>query len=172
MYDVRTEVSLPALHAEDVSQRQNQYCAALHQHLTGLVQETQQYREMFEESLLNWPLDQKLIDFEEERKNSNEKSDATMMTAKSEALSFRNRTNLESNECMTSESQQLLRKIRSEIMQLTASAVPPNLTRDLEAQIERKPKDRFKVMKDIHNETDLCEQLGRVEPQFDSRCLC
>ena len=40
VHDLRTDLSLEALHAEHVSQ----------QHLTGLVQETQQYREMFEES--------------------------------------------------------------------------------------------------------------------------
>ena len=43
----------------------------LHQHLTGLDQETQKYREMIEESQsLNQPLDHKLPDFDEEKKNT------------------------------------------------------------------------------------------------------
>ena len=46
----RTELSLHALHAEDVSQQQNQEYAWPHQQLTGLVEETKQYRELFEES--------------------------------------------------------------------------------------------------------------------------
>ena len=50
-HDLRTELSLHALHSEDVTQQQYQEYAGLHQHLTRLVQETQQYREMFEESL-------------------------------------------------------------------------------------------------------------------------
>ena len=49
-YDLRAELSFQALHAEDVSQRQNQEYAGLHQHLTGLVQKTQHHREMCQES--------------------------------------------------------------------------------------------------------------------------
>ena len=48
--DLRTEVSLQAPHAEDVSQQQKKEHAGLHQHLTGLAQETQQCPELFEES--------------------------------------------------------------------------------------------------------------------------
>ena len=47
---LRTEVSLQAVHSEDVTQQPNQEYARLHQHLTGLVQETQQSRDMLEES--------------------------------------------------------------------------------------------------------------------------
>ena len=36
----------------------------------------------------------------------------------------------------TPEGPQLVRELRSKIMQLTASAVPPTLTRDLQARIE------------------------------------
>ena len=44
VHDLRTELGLQALHPEDVTQQQNQEDAGPHQHLTGLVQETQQYR--------------------------------------------------------------------------------------------------------------------------------
>ena len=50
MYDLHTELSLRALHAEDFTQEISQEYTGQHQHLTGLVQETQQFREMFEES--------------------------------------------------------------------------------------------------------------------------
>ena len=45
-----TELSLHALHSEDVTQQHSQEYAGLHQHLTGVVQETQRYRELLEES--------------------------------------------------------------------------------------------------------------------------
>ena len=50
VYGLRTELSLQALHREDATQHQSQEYAGLRQHLTGLVQETQQCRELFEES--------------------------------------------------------------------------------------------------------------------------
>ena len=50
LHDLRTELSLQTLHAEDVSQQQNQEHAGLHQQLTGLVQETLQQRELLEAS--------------------------------------------------------------------------------------------------------------------------
>ena len=40
----RAELSLQALHARDATQQQNQEYDGLHQHLTGLVQESQHYR--------------------------------------------------------------------------------------------------------------------------------
>ena len=40
MKDSRTEMSLQALHAEDVTLQQSHKYAGPHQHLTGLVQET------------------------------------------------------------------------------------------------------------------------------------
>ena len=48
-HNLRKELSLQALHQEDVTQHHSQEYAGLHQHLTRLDQETQQYREMFEE---------------------------------------------------------------------------------------------------------------------------
>ena len=50
VYDLRTELSLQELHQGDLTQHQSQENAGPHSHLTGLVQETQQYREMFEET--------------------------------------------------------------------------------------------------------------------------
>ena len=47
---LRRELSLHALHSADVTQQQSQKYAGLHQHMTGSLQETLSYREMFEES--------------------------------------------------------------------------------------------------------------------------
>ena len=76
--------------------------------------------------LFNQPLDQKLIDVDKENKNFYEKNEVTI----------NDRQNKKSQECRTSEGQQLVRELRSEVMQLKASAAPQNLTRDLEAKIE------------------------------------
>ena len=57
-------------------------------------------------------------------------------------FSERSRTNLESHESRTSEDQQIILDLRSEVTQLKASAVPPNLTRNLEAKIE---SQRFEI---------------------------
>ena len=80
--------------SRDAAWQQSQACAGLQQHLTGLVEVTQQYGEMFEES------------------------------------------SIRPHESITSEHQQIIRDLRSEIMQLRASAVPPTLNRNLEAKIE------------------------------------
>ena len=80
--------------------------------------------------MLSQPLDQKLLDFDEEKKNYCEKYDVTIM--------------VESHDSRTSEGQQLVCELRGEIMQLKASALPPNLTRDLEAKIENQRTDVFK----------------------------
>ena len=50
VFDLHTALSLEAQHAEDVKQQKKREYVGLHQHLTGLVQETQQYRGMFEPS--------------------------------------------------------------------------------------------------------------------------
>ena len=44
-----------------------------------------------------------------------------------------NRTDLESRKSRKSEGQQIIRDLRSEVMQLNASTIPPNLTRNFEA---------------------------------------
>ena len=49
-HDSRTELGLQALRSRDIAQQQSQEYAGQQQHLTRLVQETQQYREMFDES--------------------------------------------------------------------------------------------------------------------------
>ena len=41
----------------------------------------------------------------------------------------------ESHKSKTSENQQIIRELRSEVAQMRASAVPPSLTRDLDAMI-------------------------------------
>ena len=46
VHDLRAELRLHALHAEDVMQQQSPEYAGIHKHLKGLVKET---REMFEE---------------------------------------------------------------------------------------------------------------------------
>ena len=87
--------------------------------------------------LLNQPLDQKLIDFDKEKKNFYGKYDVTIMTERNVMLYFlRNWTNLESHESRISEGQQIIRELRGEVMQMKASVVPPNPTRDIEAKIE------------------------------------
>ena len=131
MCEFRTEVSLQAPHAAYVSQKQKGQHAGPHQHLTGLVQETQQYQEMFEESRTAQSaagaeinrLRQREAEFiREVRRDKNDR-------AKFQAPS-RNRTELESYKFRTSGGLQTVRELRSEIMQLQASAVPPNFTRD------------------------------------------
>ena len=97
VHDLRTELSLQALHAEDATQQQNQEYVGLHEHMTGLVQETQHSREMFEESRIAQsaagPEIDRLRRREEEllevRRLNNDR-------AKIEALSVRNRTDVES----------------------------------------------------------------------------
>ena len=76
--------------------------------------------------LLNRLLNQKLIDFDEERKNSHEKYDVVTMkeqTFKSQLLMHR--ADLQSHKSRTSEVKQFIREVHSENMCLQASAVPP-----------------------------------------------
>ena len=75
LYDLHQELGLQALHADDVSQHQTPEHAGLHQHLTGLVQETQQYREMFEDSRTYQSAAGPDIDRLRRRENSCEKYD-------------------------------------------------------------------------------------------------
>ena len=56
-------------------------------HLTVLVPEPQQCREVFEESRID-QVDQKLIDVDEEKKNNYEKHDVTTMTEQNSRLSY------------------------------------------------------------------------------------
>ena len=80
VHDLRAELSLHAWYADDASQQPNQEYAGLYQHLTGLVQETQQNRDVWRISNCSiWLLDQKSIDFDEERENSYDKYDVKLL---------------------------------------------------------------------------------------------
>ena len=80
VHDLRTELSLHALYADDASQQPNQEYAGLYQHLSGLVQDTQKHRDVWRISnWKNWLLDQKSIDFDEERENSYDKYDVKLL---------------------------------------------------------------------------------------------
>ena len=122
VYDLRTELSLQAHHAEDVTHHQSQEHAGLHQRLTGFVQETQQYRKMFEESRAansaTGPEIERLRQREAEllrevRQQNNAR-------ARFYALFFFSwiGTNPESRESRTSEDQKIIRNVGSEVMQL------------------------------------------------------
>ena len=92
--------------------------------------------------------------------------------AKLAARLIRIRADLESPKSRTPEGQQSNHELRSEIMKLKASAVPPNLTSDLKAKSE-KPKNRdSKSSKRSTINAGLSEQLGRSQSQFGSRCSC
>ena len=80
---------------------------------------------------------------------------------------MKTRTNLESHESRTPEGQQIVREIRNDIMELKVSAAPPDLTRDFEAKIESQ-----KNSMSSKGSTIKAGLLGRIEPQFDSICLC
>ena len=138
MIYVQNRLSFHALHLEDVTQQHNQEYPGLHQHLTGLVQETQHFREMLEESRTAQPAAGPEIDRRRQREAEllREVRRQTYDTAKFDALLFRNRTNLQSRESRTSECQQIIRDLRSEVVHMKASAVPPNLTGRLEAKAE------------------------------------
>ena len=122
--------------------------------------------------LLNQPLDQTLIDFDKENQNSYEKYHVTIMTERKLMLQFEgigqtwNPTNPGHHKASNS-----FANHASEVMQMKASTVPPNLTRDLEAKIET--QDRAQSLhRDPQTTHDwLSEQLGQSHPQFDSRCL-
>ena len=135
VHDLRRKLSLQALHAEDVTQQQSQEYAGSQQHLTRLVQETQQYREMFEESRsaqsAAGPEIDRIRHRGEEllravrRRNMKEQNWSSIM---------RNRADLESHKSRTSEGQQVTRELHSENMQLQASALEPDPTQDFVIQ--------------------------------------
>ena len=137
-----------------MSQQQHTEYAAPHQHLSALDRfwkHSNLERCWKNLESLNQPLDQKLIDFDEENKNSNEKYDATTMTERNSMLLFRDRSNFESHESRTSDGQQLVRELLSEVVHLRASAVPSNLTRDLEAKTENQKTQIQSLKRDLLN---------------------
>ena len=97
--------------------------------------------------MLSQPLDQKLLDFDEEKKNYCEKYDVTIM--------------VESHDSRTSEGQQLVCELRGEIMQLKASALPPNL-RDLEAQIGNQRTEIQSLQRDLQTTQDSLDSWDEV----------
>ena len=80
LYDLNTELVLHAPYSDDVAKQQNQEYAGVHQDLTGLVQETRQNRHNVSRISNCSVGSRKLIDFDEERKNSHEKYDVTIVT--------------------------------------------------------------------------------------------
>ena len=55
-----------------------------------------------------------------------------------ECGAIKNRTNLESHESRTSEEQQIMRELRSEVVRMQESVVPPNLTEILRQGLKGK----------------------------------
>ena len=170
-YELRTELSLQELHQENVTQHQCQEYVCLHQHLIGFVQETQQYREMFEETAISatGPAIERL----RQKQNFYEKYVFKIVPWQNLMLfSFRrNRTHLESHESRTSEDQLVVRDLRSEVTQSKASAVASNLARNLEAKIVSQKHEIQSLQKRHTDNTRFAEQLGRSKAQFGSRCL-
>ena len=116
------------------TQQQSQEYGGLRQHLTG---RKHSFFEMLEESravqAAAGPESDRLRQGDAEPPREGHHNNDR---AKFDALLLRNRTNLESHESRTSEGQEIIRELRSEGLKMRASAVPPNLTRDLEAKIE------------------------------------
>ena len=106
--------------------------------LDRIGSETLQYRERFEDSRAAQSAAGPQIDRRRRREEELQREVRRLDNdrAKIQTLLSGNRTNLESHEPRTSERLQLIREFRSEVTQLKASAVPPDLTRDLETKIE------------------------------------
>ena len=118
VHDLRAELSLHALCADDASQQPNQEYAGLYQHLTGLVQDTQQHRDVWRISnWKNWLLDQKSIDFDEERENSYDKYDVKLLKEQNLRLNCQAIGRQESLKTQTSARTAIIRELHSEIMQ-------------------------------------------------------
>ena len=86
------------------------------------------------------------------------------MTEQKLMLQFqRNRTNMESHEPRTSKGQQMIRELRSEVMQMQASAVSPNPTRDLEAKIQSQKKYEIQSLpRDLQKTQDSLKSWDEV----------
>ena len=69
--------------------------------------------------LLNEPLNKKLIDFDKEKQNFYDKCDVSKNDRENiQVLLTKNRTNLDSHESRTSQGQQIIRDLHSEVMQI------------------------------------------------------
>ena len=127
----------------------------------------------FEEPRAAQPLDQKLIDFHKEKQNFFEKHDVTKMTEQTLMLYYlRDRANKEPHKSGTSEDLQILRELRSEVMHMRASTLPPNLTRNLEARIESQTYEVRSLQRDLQTTQDSLHSWDEVKPHFVSSCLC
>ena len=107
----------------------SQEYAGLQKHLTRLVQETQQYREMFDESRAtqSQPLDQNLNDFDKDNQNFCEKYGVKIMTEQQLMLYDKGIGQPGIPRIQILEDQQIIGDLRSEVMQMRASAEAPNL---------------------------------------------
>ena len=104
--------------------------------------------------LFNQPLDQKLINFKEEKKNFHVRYNVTTMTKQILRIKLlRNRADLESHDIRR-------RPMSSRSTQRNyASAVPPDLTKDLEAKIEKQNIEIQYSQADLEATRDS-QQLG------------
>ncbi len=156
VHDLRVEFSLQALHSEDATpttkSRMRWTKSALDTIGSGKHSNEESRAAQSSAGPENWSFRQREGEFlREVRRHNNDR-------AKCGAQLFRNRTNLESHESRTSEDQQVIRDLRSEGVHVRAPAVPPNLTRNLEAKMESQKCEIQSVRGD--------------QPQFDSMCLC
>ena len=92
--------------------------------------------------------------------------------ARSDALFWRNRTKLEPRESRTSEDQQIIRDLRSEIVQLKVSALPLKAHQKSWSKDWKSKRWHSKSSKRSTDNTRLTELLRRSVFQLDSRCLC
>ena len=86
--------------------------------------------------LLNQLLDQKSNDLDEEKQNFYEKYDSKTMTEHDLMIYSSGIAQILNRESRTSEGQQIIRELRSEVVQMKAPAVPLALTINLEVKIE------------------------------------
>ena len=148
VHDLRAELRLHALHSEDVMQQQSPEYAGIHKHLTGLVQET---REMSEEPRAP----QSAAGPEIDRLPTENQNDVTITREQHLMLHHEGiGHNPESLESRTTEDQHIVRELRSEVWQMRASAVAPNLTRDLGAMIGSQKYERQSLPRDLQTTHD------------------
>ena len=118
VFGVRAELSLHAPHQEDVTQQQSQEYAGQHQHMAGLVQETQQHRAMFEGSRVAHSATGPEIERLRQRETELAREARQQKNARAsfDALFIRNRTFLECSESRTSENQQIIHDLCREFL--------------------------------------------------------
>ena len=137
--------------SEDSTQQQSQEHVGPHQHLTGLFGAHSHIEKCLKNlELLIQPLDQKLIEFDEEKKNSCVKYEVTKMTGQyfeAPLLLFWNRTDLESDKI-----QDIRRPaVRSRVMQrnYAIARISHRISQEILRQKLKAKRPRFKVFKEI-----------------------